>query len=172
MTTTGKASFYLIVLKVWAMELQDRRRFFFSDNVQSANVSVQKEKCNGRKTTLHVNTAKKKQGTVQVMVNLSFTTQSFNCDFLSRIWLWQFRRWAFDWSFQKETHRNRDKHSKKEKHTYVRYIFIIYLETFKNTSRNSMLQKPTTLLHLFYHICVIFFRSTFCSHLYFVRGSS
>lgn len=74
MTTTGKATFYLIVLKVWAMELQDRGRFFFSDNAQSANVSVQKEKCDGRKTTLHVNTAKKKQGTVQVMVNLSITT--------------------------------------------------------------------------------------------------
>lgn len=129
MTKTGKPHFYLIVLKVWA---KTENVFFFSDNsdedVPLTNVTAEKKGSDGTKTTLHVSTPRKKQGTVQVTGNLCFTIYNKPLSlwlFLFRTWLWQFRRWALNWSFQEETLWNRDKHSKKEKDTYIRYIFNI-----------------------------------------------
>lgn len=59
------------------MELLDRNRFFFSDNSNDdlplTNLTAQRKGSDGTKTTIHVSKPRKKQGTVQVMVNLCFT---------------------------------------------------------------------------------------------------
>lgn len=58
---------------------KNRKFFFFSDNsdedVPLTNLTAEKKGSDGTKTTLHVSTPRKKQGTIQVTGNLFYNVQ-------------------------------------------------------------------------------------------------
>lgn len=173
----GKACFYLIVPKVWTMELLDRKRFFFPLQRTQMRMCPWQTLLGERKG---VGAQKLHQERNRVLFKqwfisgLQYTINLCHCDsFCSGADCDSSEDEPLMDLLKRKPTRTRITMANRKK-THISGTFSLFnfrkvqIHIYKLNAYQKK-KKPTSHLHLFYHICVSF---PFCCHLYFVQGSS